>query len=96
MHGIAYILMKNKENEANESRKLVLHFLDELMEIHSYDKSQVHLLGFSQGAILSYSLGLTNPKRFSSVIALSGYLNENITELPQPEDAPALYAAMAP
>ena len=79
--------------EANESRKLVLHFLDELMEIHSYDKSQVHLLGFSQGAILSYSLGLTNPKRFSSVIALSGYLNENITELPQPEDAPALYAA---
>ena len=38
-------------------------------------------------------MGLTNPKRFSSVIALSGYLNENITELPQPEDAPAIYAA---
>ena len=81
------------DEEAIGSRELVLQFLDELMEIQPYDKSQVHLLGFSQGAILSYALGLTNPKRFASVIALSGYLNENITQLPQPEDAPALYAA---
>ena len=81
------------DEEAISSRELVLQFLDELMESHPYDKSQVHLLGFSQGAILSYALGLTNPKRFASVIALSGYLNENITQLPEPEDAPALYAA---
>lgn len=81
------------DEEAIGSRELVLQFLDELMEIHPYSKSQVHLLGFSQGAILSYALGLTYPKRFASVIALSGYLNENITQLPQPEDAPALYAA---
>ena len=80
------------DQEAIGSRERVLQFMDELMEIHSYDRSQVHLLGFSQGAILSYALGLTYPKRFASVIALSGYLNENITELPQPEDAPALYA----
>jgi phospholipase/carboxylesterase len=81
------------DEEAIGSRELVLQFLDELLEIHPYDKSQVHLLGFSQGAILSYALGLTTPKSFASVIALSGYLNENITQLPQPEDAPALYAA---
>ena len=58
-----------------------------------YDPIKVHLLGFSQGAILSYALGLTYPKRFTSVIALSGYLNENISELPEPAEAPALYAA---
>ena len=81
------------DEEAIVSRKLVLQFLDELIKIHLYDKSQVHLLGFSQGAILSYALGLTYPKRFSSVTALSGYLNENITQLPLPKDAPALYAA---
>ena len=81
------------DKEAIKSRELVLQFLDELMEIHPYEKSQVHLLGFSQGAILSYALGLTNPKRFVSVIALSGYLNENITQFPQPKDAPLLYAA---
>ena len=81
------------DKEAIGSRELILQFLDELLEIYPYHKSQVHLLGFSQGAILSYALGLTYPKRFASVIALSGYLNENITQLPQPEDAPAIYAA---
>ena len=81
------------DEEAIGSCELVLQFLDELMEIHPYDKTQVHLLGFSQGAILSYALGLTYAKSFASVIALSGYLNENITQLPQPDDAPELYAA---
>ena len=81
------------DEEAIGSCELVLQFLDELMEIHPYDKTQVHLLGFSQGAILSYALGLTYAKRFASVIALSGYLNENITQFPQLDDAPALYAA---
>lgn len=81
------------DEEAIQSRELIMQFLDELMNIHPYDKSKVHLMGFSQGAILSYALGLTNPKRFSSVIALSGYLNKNITKLPQPENAPNLYAA---
>ena len=68
--------------EAIGSRELVLQFLDELMQIHPYDKSQVHLLGFSQGAILSFSLALTYPNRFASIVALSGYLNENITTIP--------------
>ena len=81
------------DEEAIGSREKVLAFMDELLEIHPYDKSQVHLLGFSQGAILSYALGLTYAGRFASVIALSGYLNENITQLPQPKDAPALYAS---
>ena len=83
----------SNDKEAIRSRELILQFMDEFLEIHPYNKSQVHLLGFSQGAILSYALGLTYPKRFASVIVLSGYLNENITQLPQPEDAPALYAA---
>lgn len=81
------------DEEAIASRELVLQFLDELQQTHSFDPSKVHLLGFSQGAILSYALGLTYPKRFASVIALSGYLNENISKLPKPEEAPALYAA---
>lgn len=81
------------DEEAIASRELVLQFLDELQQIHSYDPIKVHLLGFSQGAILSYALGLTYPKRFASVIALSGYLNKNISQLPKPVEAPAFYAA---
>lgn len=77
--------------EAIGSRELVLQFLDELREIHPYDKSQVHLLGFSQGAILSFSLALTYPNRFSSIVALSGYLNENITTIPTDGKIPQIY-----
>lgn len=77
--------------EAIGSRELVLQFLDELMEIHPYDKSQVHLLGFSQGAILSFSLALTYPNRFASIVALSGYLNENITTIPTDGKIPQIY-----
>jgi phospholipase/carboxylesterase len=38
------------------------------------------LLGFSQGAILSYAIVLSHPEKISKVIALSGYLNEEIIE----------------
>jgi phospholipase/carboxylesterase len=40
----------------------------------------VSLLGFSQGAILSYAIALSHPEKISKVIALSGYLNEEIIE----------------
>ena len=36
------------------------------------------LLGFSQGAILSWAVGLSHPERIDQLIALSGYVNENI------------------
>jgi phospholipase/carboxylesterase len=36
--------------------------------------------GFSQGAILSYAIALSHPEKISKVIALSGYLNEEIIE----------------
>jgi len=36
------------------------------------------LLGFSQGAILSYALSLNFPNKIQHVIALSGYLNKEL------------------
>ena len=36
------------DEEAISSRELVLQFLDELLEIHPYDSSQVHLLGLAK------------------------------------------------
>jgi phospholipase/carboxylesterase len=38
----------------------------------------VHLLGFSQGCILSLALSYHYPDSFYSIIGLSGYLNEEI------------------
>ena len=43
------------------------------------DTSKIFLLGFSQGAILSYGLSLTT-KKVQHVIVLSGYLNEDLIQ----------------
>lgn len=49
-------------------------FIDYASEHYPLDVSQMYLLGFSQGAILSMSLALTLGDRIKGVIALSGYI----------------------
>lgn len=64
--------------QAIESRDLIIGFIDELITKYPIDKEQVSLVGFSQGAILSYATALSYPEKISRVVALSGYLNEKI------------------
>lgn len=61
-------------NQARQSRDLVLKFIDELTENYPIDHKQITLIGFSQGAILSYSIALSFPKKIAKVVAFSGYL----------------------
>lgn len=72
---------KFSDNEqAIESRELIIKFIDELIKNYPIDKDSITLVGFSQGAILSYAVALTYPKKISRVLALSGYLNLDIIE----------------
>jgi phospholipase/carboxylesterase len=64
--------------QAMESRDLIIQFIDELIAKYPIDATNVNLIGFSQGAILSYATALSYPERISRVVALSGYLNEKI------------------
>jgi len=64
--------------QAIESRDLIVGFIDELIAKYPIDATQVSLIGFSQGAILSYATALSYPEKISRVVALSGYLNEKI------------------
>lgn len=65
-------------NQAIQSRDLISNFIDELIQNYPIDPKQVTLLGFSQGTILSYSVALSYPEKVQRVVALSGYLNEEI------------------
>ncbi|WP_378935756.1 alpha/beta hydrolase [Metabacillus herbersteinensis] len=49
-------------------------FIDYASDQYPLDLSQLYLLGFSQGAILSMTLGLTLGDRIKGIIALSGYI----------------------
>ncbi|MBF04765.1 MAG: phospholipase [Flavobacterium sp.] len=64
--------------QAQQSRDLIASFIDEVLEKYPIVKEQVTLIGFSQGSILSYATALSYPEKISRVVALSGYLNENI------------------
>ncbi|WP_313806378.1 alpha/beta fold hydrolase [Flavobacterium sp.] len=67
-------------DQARDSRDLIANFIDELIANYPIDKDKVTLIGFSQGAILSYSVALSFPEKVQRVVALSGYLNLDIID----------------
>ncbi len=66
------------DEQARESREKIVAFIDEACQIYSLDETNITLLGFSQGTILSYAVALSYPEKIKNVIALSGYINEGI------------------
>lgn len=68
-------------DEALKAQAIILDNIEHHCEHLHLDKNNVHLLGFSQGAILSWAVGLSHPHKIKSVIALSGYVNKDITTL---------------
>ena len=65
-------------NQAVLSRGLVVKFIEDLKAKFPIDSSNITLIGFSQGSILSYSIALSFPNIVQRVGALSGYLNLDI------------------
>ena len=66
------------DEQAKESRDIIISFVEQIKDKYPIDEKQITLIGFSQGAILSYATALSYPEKIARVVALSGYLNENI------------------
>lgn len=64
--------------EAIKAREKIATFIDELQQLYNIQPSNTILLGFSQGTILGYSIALNYPDKVQKVIALSGYINEQL------------------
>ncbi|MBC7494843.1 MAG: phospholipase, partial [Flavobacterium sp.] len=64
--------------QAQTSRDLIVNFIDELSANYSIDMQNVTLVGFSQGCILSYAVGVSYPDKISKIVAMSGYFNDKI------------------
>jgi phospholipase/carboxylesterase len=65
-------------NQAKNSRDLLVHFIDELIEKYPIDSNNITLIGFSQGSILSYAVALSYPEKIRKIVAFSGYLNADM------------------
>jgi len=74
--------------QAKQSVELIAGFIDEIVKQYLIDAKNVTLVGFSQGAILSYATALTYPEKVAKVVALSGYFNQEI--MPEVIDTKAI------
>ena len=68
----------NDMEQALAARDALSDFIDEAVEKYPIDPTRVSLLGFSQGTILSYAVALNYPEKVKNVVALSGYIFEEI------------------
>ena len=66
-------------DQARSSLALLNAFIDDVLIKLPVDPNNINLLGFSQGAVLSYVIAL-NTNKIKNVIALSGYLEEELLD----------------
>jgi phospholipase/carboxylesterase len=64
--------------EAKQSIDEIANFIEEIKIKHNTNPDKTFLLGFSQGAILSYSLSFFHPNKIQHILALSGYINTEL------------------
>ncbi|HEY4721093.1 MAG TPA: alpha/beta fold hydrolase, partial [Anaerolineae bacterium] len=69
--------------------ELLQRFIEVAIETHEVDRRRVILIGFSQGATMSYALSLAMPDRIAGAIALAGFM-------PEDESGQVLQAAETP
>lgn len=70
---------ENKFSDVEEGKIAVQKiniFVDELIENYNINTNKIFLVGFSQGAILSYATSFSFPNKYPFVVALSGYFNK--------------------
>lgn len=67
-------------DQAKEALKGILESIMKISNQYGLTDNPTHLVGFSQGGILSYALSLQNPELFDKVACLSAYPEEKIME----------------
>ncbi|TGM02006.1 alpha/beta hydrolase [Leptospira jelokensis] len=65
---------KIDSEQQKSSHQIILKFIDYLKTNYQFNSKQIWIGGFSQGAVMSYSVGLEHPDRIKGIIALSGRL----------------------
>lgn len=64
--------------EAEKSLYAITQQLDYFIKEYDLNHKDIGLMGFSQGAILSWSLLLDHPEQFRRAICMSGYINTQL------------------
>jgi len=68
-------------DEAERSRRAIIQFIGEAVQAYHAAAGRVYLLGFSQGAIMSQGVMLTQPELLAGVVAMSGRILPEVKPL---------------
>jgi phospholipase/carboxylesterase len=76
------------------AREGIRTFLGEALRRYAIDSKKLAVVGFSQGGVMAYSLGLGEPERFAGLAALSSWLPQDLLsilpDVPATEQLPVL------
>jgi len=76
------------------AREVLRQFLVEAMTQYPIDPKRLAVVGFSQGGVMAYSLGLGEPERFAALASLSSWLPQDLLsvlpDVPATEQLPIL------
>ncbi|WP_185876873.1 alpha/beta hydrolase [Blattabacterium cuenoti] len=65
-------------SQAKKTIDKISFFINEAIKEYQLKEDQVWICGFSQGAILSYSIAFKHPDKIKKIISLSGYLEKKL------------------
>lgn len=75
-----------KKEHLDQSRTAIVKFVSELTKKYNADAGNVYLVGFSQGAMMSYEAGLTAPGKIKGIAVLSGKMPESLMPIINTKD----------
>jgi phospholipase/carboxylesterase len=67
-----------EKSQFKKSRLVISKFVHQLVHKYNLDSTNVFLLGFSQGAIMAYAVGLTKPTEVRGIAVLSGKVPQEL------------------
>ena len=73
-------------DQAERSRQTLIRFIGAACAAYGADPARVFLMGFSQGAIMSASVALTEPELVAGAVLISGRILPEIRELIAPRE----------
>ena len=65
---------ENTGGELDNARRMVIECIDQVADSTGADRGRVYLAGFSQGAMLTLAIALTEPEKITGAAVLSGRL----------------------
>jgi phospholipase/carboxylesterase len=69
---------EGSQPELAHSTQAVLQLIYNIIKKYNADAAKVYLIGFSQGAIMSYCVSLSNPAKIKGIAPLSGMLYKSV------------------